>query len=220
MILDFMACGRAYRIMEEVIRLEEIFDLPSGDLTGHFRLEQLLMDQTSSIEEWRNVVNTLDQLIPKAPIRFMVAGGFMAHRLGRTTKHGDIDIFIYRPFPVVETRPLIAGCDEHVSYGLGGPYRYFLVYDMVDSPFQFIVNYGGDDVGKISDAAASILYEFDMQICQCAMLSNGKTVVVDTCMPMPPKDPNLYRIQKYRERLARHTPVCSVSCSQHWEFPY
>jgi len=214
-----MACGRPYRIIEEVVRLEEIYNLTPGTLTDHFRLEKLLMDQSSSINQWRNVVSTLDQLIPQTPARYMVAGGFMAHQLGRTTKHGDVDIFISQPLR--STVPNVPDCNEHLHYDLGGPHRYFRVYSMDNSPYQFIVNYGDDEASSISDLAASILYDFDIQICQCAMLSNGKTVVVASCMPMPPQDSNSpYRIQKYRERLARHNPLCPIFCSQHWEFPY
>lgn len=218
-ILDFMASGRPYRVIEEVVRLEDIFKLTPGTLTDFFRLEKLLMDQSSSINQWRDVVSTLDQLIPQTPVRYMVAGGFMAHELGRTTEHGDVDVFISIPFnsPV----PDVPGLVEHLHYELGGPHRYFRVYSMENSPFQFIVNYGDDDDSNISDLAASILYDFDMQTCQCAMLSNGKTVVIDSCMAFLPKeDINLYRIQKYRERLASHTPMCTNFCSQHWEFPY
>ena len=216
MILDFMACGRPYRIIEEVDRLEKILNLPSGFFTDHLPLEKLLMDQSNSTIQWRNVVTALDQLIPETPARYMVAGGFIAHQLGRTTRHGDVDIFISRP--MLSTIPDVQGCQQHPAYGLGGFHRFFRVFDMVNSPFQFIVNYASNE--SIRDFAASILYDFDMQICQCAMLSNGKTAVVDTCMPMPPKHPNLNRIQKYRERLARHTHMCPIFCSQHWEFPY
>lgn len=49
MILDFMAYGRPYRIMEEVIRLEETLDFPPGSLTKHFKLENLLMDPSGPI---------------------------------------------------------------------------------------------------------------------------------------------------------------------------
>lgn len=218
-ILNFMACGRPYRIIEEVVRLEAIFNLTSGTLTNHFRLEKLLMDQSSSTNQWRDVVKTLDQLIPQTPARYMVAGGFMAHQLGRTTKHGDIDIFISHPLR--STVPDVPNCIEHLHYELGGPHRYFRVFSMENSPYQFIVHYGNDEDSNISDLASSILYDFDMQICQCAMLSNGKTIVVDSCMPMPPKDSDKpYRIQKYCERLARHNPLCPIFCSQHWEFPY
>ena len=62
-----------------------------------------------------------------------------------------------------------------------GERRQFRVYDQTTSPFQLILVESEDPNESFENFAASVLYSFDFQICQCGLMPNGKLISVETC---------------------------------------
>lgn len=214
--MDNMGVDRGYRLIEQCVALEASLGLESGKLTARFPMGKILYEQATSIEEWRSLVDALDQIAPgSSPLRWFIAGGFVAHQLGRTNYHSDIDIYLCSTHQSGGDVPSEAagwairrGYDQHSD---------FVVYNKPDCIFQIIL-IEDDDKLPVVDLASFILYSFDMQICQCAVMPDGEYLVVDGCMRSAPSKSS--RVRKYEDRIAKHDLKCNAICSKHWKSVY
>jgi len=223
MIVDYLRENRGYRNIEKIVALEDVLGLPSGTLLKRLPFEKALFDESTSMNQWISFTDALDQLAPNPRIDYVIAGGFAAHMIDRTNMHGDIDVFIFQSEPLVS--PTTDVCNWHSigdprtnSFPTGFPA--FRVYNSLKSPFQIIVI--GETIGNIEDNTAHLLYNFDLQICQCAMMPIRKLVTVDTCMKLQQfgSYKQIERQLKYKSRLAHHGKFCKRVRCNHWEHAY
>jgi len=197
--------------------------MKTGILTRRFPFEKLLYDQATSMNEWRSLVEALDQLISDtSPLRWFVAGGFVAHQLGRTNLHGDVDIYVCYPKnnDGRDHSDLRGGWTLDQGYEDANNDEYFAVYNKENVVYQIILLFEGEVIPNVKDVAASRLNTYDFQVCQCALMSNGEYLVVDSCMPFYKPREGCVRKSKYQARLAAHDPKCKLFRCHHWQSVY
>ena len=106
--------------------------------------------------------------------------------------------------------------------------KHFLTGNSVDSdftielirPFHLILVQSEDLNESLEILATSVLYSFDLKICQCGFVPNGKLIFVDTWMFLNTFEPTLKRILKYQTRITQHKDDCKPFCSTHFESVY
>jgi len=192
-----------------------------GQLLRRFPYLKLLFEKTTSLEQWRSFTKALDYLAPSPSFNYLVAGGFAAYQLGRTNSYGDVDVFVFHPnytTSITHNHSIHNWKMTDNHYGIIAA-QFYRVYNMKYCGIQIILV--DSQVFDFIDAATSLLYNFDLQICQCALLPNGKSLIVHSCME-PPKRPGRFtgRQRKYEERLDCHLGTCCASECKHWKSLY
>jgi len=134
----------------------------------------------------------------------------------RTSYHSDIDIYLCSTHQSTsgdvpseaDGWAIRRGYDQHSD---------FVVYNKPDCIFQIIL-IEDDEKIPLEDLASFILYSFDMQICQCAIMPDGEYLLVDGCMKSAPSKSS--RVRKYEDRIAKHDLKCNAVCFKHWKSVY
>lgn len=249
-VLSMIVCylpsvDRDYRSIEQCFHLETALNRPKGnvyytlcftrlfhygiiakgtflgELLRRFSFLKLLYEKATSLEQWRSFTKALDFLAPGPSFSYLVAGGFVAYQLGRTNSYGYVDVFVFHPNYTsanIRNHSIQNWEMTDSNYGILAA-QFYRVYNLKRCEIQIILV--DSDVFDFNDAATSLLYHFDLQICQCALLPNGKSLVVNSCMqPLRRTRRCTSRQRKYEERLGCPPgTLCEFKC-KHWKTLY
>lgn len=230
-ILDHVAGNRAYRCIEQCLTLESILGLTNGELTGRYPLVKLLFDKSNSMNEWKSLVDFLDELtlVTGSTLRWFLAGKFVSSQLGRIEERSlsttFIKIYLCYPRQSSGSRKLqrkIAGW----TLERGGHHSYIYKRDN-NCIFKFflVLDKERGNPTRVDNAAATVLYSFNLKINQCALMPNGQFLTVDTCMneSFEPASEimnirrNLYMLGY---QVVDHEPECKRLRCNHWPYVY
>lgn len=107
-----------------------------------------------------------------------IAGGFGAYILGKTTEYQDIDIYI------ISDRPVLTMCAPQIQVNR-------FKFDII------LVSYMMQKMTPLVKIC-SVLCEFDMDICRCALINGGRHVLSVSTGDVVT---SLERIYKYEKRI-------------------
>lgn len=175
--------------------------------------EKLLFKLANNKNEWEHVVKFLQPFQIGKKFSMFIAGGYAAFRDGRTTKFNDIDIFLYAKSDEIEQSDDFiniiknACCHPNNSWFTTISYKECdqnsIVFTSKETRFQVIIKKKlppslNRHIEK--DVAAWVLYQFDLQICQCAILPNKDFIIIHSCQNENISESKKQRQIKYDKR--------------------